>query len=206
MIDDAKQIIPLKMNKKIIVLLIAALTLSYSGQVQAKNAVGWQLVKNINIGWDVNRTNDYRWSNFRVGTAYGKKFEAIPKLSWQIGANLNWSKYKIYSDGAFSLSNNDAILRTRSLSFPFIVGYDIKKTFFHGVKVYTGPNYELIFSSALNGSPYSDIRAGQWGWTVGTKIRFLAIFSAKLALNYYPTGLFYNGDMNRSSVSFSLGF
>ncbi|HET7732382.1 MAG TPA: hypothetical protein VFK73_00990 [Paludibacter sp.] len=194
------------MNRKIIILLISVLALSFSGQIHAKDTVGKQLFKNINIGWDVNRTNDYRWSNFSLGTAYGKKFEFNQKLSWQIGANFNWSKYKIYSDGAFALSNYDDILRTRSLSFPFLVSYDISKTFFHGMKVYTGPTYEMILSSSLNRIPYYDLTTSQLGWTVGTKIRFLAIFSAKLALNYYPTGLFNNGDLNRSSVSFSLGF
>lgn len=193
------------MNKKIFLLLIVCL-FSFYGATYAKDNFGRQLFKNINIGWDINRNSNYRWSNFRLGTAYGQKFEANSRAYWSVGADFNWSKYKIYSDGAFALSDYDDILRTRSLSFPFLVGYDIKKTFFSGMKVYTGPTYEMIFSSTLNRLPYYDLRPGQWGWTVGTKIRFLAIFSAKLALNYYPTGLFNNGDLNRSSVSFSLGF
>ncbi len=193
------------MNKKIFLLLIVCLSV-FCNLGYAKDTFGRQLFKNINIGWDVNRNSDYRWSNFRLGTAYVQKFDDDSKASWSVGADINWSKYTIYSDGAYSLSNYNDILRTRSLSFPFLVSYDVSKTFFHGVKVYTGPTYEMIFSSSLNRTPYYDLRAGQWGWTVGTKIRFLAIFSAKLALNYYPTGLFNNGDLNRSSLSLSLGF
>jgi len=196
------------MNKKVTILLIFVCIFIVSGKIQAKtkDTIGKQLFKNFNLGWDVNSNHDYRWSNFHIGTAYGRKFESDSKAAWQIGADLNWSKYTLFSDGIYSLGTNNNILRTRSLSFPLIASYDISKTFFHGLKVYTGPTYEMIFSSTLNRNDYSKIRFGQFGWTVGTKIRFLAIFSARLAYNYYPTPLFNNGNLNRSNVSFSFGF
>lgn len=194
------------MKKKIILLLISAFFLIFYGEIKAKEAIGKQLFKNINIGWGVNRTNDYRWSNFHLGTAYGSKFEFNSKAAWQIGADLNWSKYTLYSDGDYSLSNYDDIMRTRSISFPLTVSYDIKQAFFNGVKVYTGPTYEMIFSSSLNRNSYYGINSSQLGWKVGTNIRFLAIFNTKLAYIYYFTTLFNGGNFNRSNISFSIGF
>lgn len=194
------------MKKRIINLLIIILAIPCFITIKAEDTVGKQFFKNIHLGWDINKTYDYRWSNFYLGTEYERKFATDSRAFWQIGANFNWSKYTLYNDGAFALSSHNDIVRTQSISFPFLVGYTISKTFFHGLKVYTGPTYEMILSSKLNGNDFSGLRLGQFGWTVGTKIRFLAIFSARLAYNYYPTGLFENGNLNRSAVSFSIGF
>ena len=141
-----------------------------------------------------------------MGTAYGKKFEFNPLTSWQLGMNYNWSKYTLYSDGNYTRGNYNSILRTRSLSFPLTFEYKVYKSFFTGVKLYTGPIYELILSSEMDDNQFSELNNSQLGWTLGTKIRFFAIFSTRLAYTYYPTGLFVDGGLNRSAVSFSLGF
>jgi len=168
--------------------------------------LGKQLFRNIHLGWDINRSDDYRWRNIALGTAYGQKFEFDRKASWQIGVDYNWSKYTIYSDGNYAIGTTNATLRTQSLSFPLTAEYIVYKSFFTGIKVYTGPVYELILSSNWNVNNFPGLRNSQLGWTVGTKIRFLAIFSTRIAYNFYPTGLFDDGGMNRSAVSFSLGF
>jgi len=193
------------MKKQTIILLLALLSINFI-HAQDKVSVGRQLFKNFNINWDINRTEDYRWRNFSLGTAYGNKFESNPLTSWQLGMNYNWSKYTLYSDGDYSRGIDNSILRTHSLSFPLIFEYNVYKTFFTGVKLYTGPVYELILSSEMDDMNFSGLRNSQLGWTAGTKIRFLAIFSTRLAYTFYPTGLFKDGDLNRSAVSFSLGF
>jgi hypothetical protein len=194
------------MTKKIVFILFSVFLLSLNSEIKAEDDFGKQFFHNFNLGWDFKHHQDYRMSNFYIGTAYGHKFDLVPKASWQVGANFNWGKYTIYSDGMYAMGSSNYILRTKSLSFPFTVSYDVSKTFFHGMKVYTGPVYELILSSTLNRNNYSALNYSQWGWTVGTKIRFLAIFNARLAYNYYPTSLFSNGNLNRSAISFSVGF
>lgn len=190
--------------KKLVVLLF--IVVGSMVHVQAENYFGKQLINNFHVGWDVNRTDNYRWRNFNIGTGYGNKFGNDPRASWQLSVDFNWSKYTLYSDGDFAIGNSDALLRTKSLSFPLVVSYEVYKSFFNGIKVYTGPVYEVILSSTLDKVPFYDYRPSQWGWTVGTRIRFLIIFSARIAYNFYPTALLYNGEMNRSAVSFSLGF
>ena len=97
-------------------------------------------------------------------------------------------------------------MRTQSLSFPLTFEYKVYKSFFSGIKLYTGPVYELILSSEMDNNDFSGLKNSQLGWTVGTKVRFFAIFSTRLAYTFYPTGLFIDADLNRSAVSFSLGF
>jgi len=194
------------MKNRIVIVVLICLSTIHSRNVKAEDSFKSQLFKNINIGWDVNKTYDYRWSNFSLGTAYGQKFEFDPKASWQIGINFNWSKYTLYGDGNFALGISDEVFKTQSLSFPLIVEYKLFNSFFSGIRVYTGPVYEHIFTSDLNKSYYAGISNDQFGWTLGTKIRFFAILTARLAYNYYPTGLFSNGNLNRSAVSFSVGF
>lgn len=193
------------MKTKFFMPIIALLFVSSSATVQARSSLEKQLWKNANLGWDVNQTNDYYSRNFHIGTAISDKFDTDPRAYWEIGVNLNWSRYLLYADGDLSYFNRSSLLRTQSLSFPFVMGYNVKRTFFSGMKLYTGPVYEMIFSSRLDGNPFYDLKPGQWGWTVGTKVRFFAIFSAQLAYNYYPTGLFYDGTMNRSALSLSVG-
>ena len=188
------------------IFLITFTVISVSGAPKVNNSIGSQLFNNINIGWDIKRTSDYRWSDIHVGTAYGQTFDFDPKSSWQVGLNYNWNKYTLYPNGDLALSSKKSILRNRSITFPFIANYQVYKTFFTGVNFYTGPVCELILSSTLDRMPFDDYYALQLGWTVGTKVRFLAIFSAKLAYNFYPTPMFRDGTFNRSAVSFSLGF
>lgn len=191
--------------KNCILVLIVLITTSYQ-TTKAEVSFKKQMYRNINIGWDINKTDDYGWSNFRIGTAYGEKFVSNPLATWQIGLNYNWSKYTLFADGEYALSNNNEYLRIQSVTIPAIVEYRVFKSFFTGLKVYTGPIYELILVSNLNGNYFPEVRNSQLGWTFGTKIRFLAIFNTKIAYNYYPTGLFKDGGLNRSAVSFSLGF
>lgn len=193
------------MKKQITIVLLVVLSVG-STNAQKDKSVGRQLFKNININWDINRTDDYRWSNFSLGTAYGKKFESNSLASWLLGMNYNWSKYTLYSDGDYAQSVRNSILRTQSLSLPLTFEYKMYKSFFTGVKLYTGPVYELILYSDMDDKNYSGLKNSQLGWTVGTKVRFFAIFSSRLAYTYYPTGLFVDGGLNRSAVSFSLGF
>ncbi len=193
------------MKKQITIVLVIVLSVGFTN-AQKDKSVGKQLFKNININWDINRTDDYRWSNFSLGTAYGKKFESNQLTSWQLGMNYNWSKYTLYSDGNYTRGSSNSILRTQSLTFPLTFEYKVYKSFFTGLKLYTGPVYELILSSEMDNNDFFDLKYSQLGWTVGTKVRFLAIFSSRLAYTYYPTGLFVNGNLNRSAVSFSLGF
>ena len=193
------------MKKQIIILLLVLVSINII-HAQKDKSVGKQLFKNINLNWDVNRTDDYRWSNFSLGTAFGKEFESNSLASWQLGLNYNWSKYTLYSDGNYSMGTRNSILRTKSLSFPLTFEYKVYKSFFTGVKLYTGPVYELILSSEMDDKNFSGLNRSQLGWTAGTKIRFFAIFSTRLAYTFYPTGLLNNGDLNSSAVSFSLGF
>lgn len=193
------------MKKQIFILLLLSISTNFIN-AQEEKSIGRQLFKNINLSWDVNRTDDYRWRNISLGTAYGKKFESNPLTSWQLGINYNWSKYTLYSDGDYAMGSSNSILKTKSLSFPLTLEYQVYKSFFTGVKLYTGPIYELILSSKLDGNDFSGLNRSQFGWTVGTKVRFFAIFSTRLAYDFYPTGLFIDGGLNRSAVSFSLGF
>lgn len=187
------------------VLIFALLLFAGMLEAQPKNT-GNQMKNNLRIGWDVNRTDDYRWRNFNLGIGFGKRITHDPRASVQLGVDMNWSKYTLYADGDFAFGSRDAILTTRSLSFPLLFNYDIYRSFFTGMRVYTGPVYEYIFTASLNKTPFNDYRPSQWGWTVGTRVKFLAVLSGRLAYNFYPTALFSNGEMNRSAVSFSIGF
>jgi hypothetical protein len=201
-----KLIYQTKMKKNILVMLTAISMVAISGKMQAEQPVGKQLLRNINIGWDINHTNDYRWSDFHVGTAYGQKFEKNSRLSWQVGVNYNWNKYTLFADGNYALGNYNAVLRNQSLSIPGIVSYELYKSFFTGIKLYTGPVYEMVYASTMDRIPFYNYNPAQFGWTIGTKIRFLAIFNTKIAYNYYPTPMFRDGTFNRSALSLSVGF
>jgi len=194
------------MKKNILILLTIFSIITISEKMQAEQSVEKQLVKNINIGWDVNSTNNYRWSDFHIGTAYGKKFETNSKLSWQVGVNYNWNKYTLFANGNYAQGNYNATYRNQSLSIPCIVSYEVYKTFFTGVKLCTGPVYEMIFTSTMDRIPFYNYNPAQFGWTVGTKIRFLAIFNTKIAYNFYPTPIFRDGTFERSALSVSIGF
>src|SRR5665647_3939418 len=131
------------MKKNIVLLLIVVLISMVSVKIQAQKSVEKQLFNNLNLSWEVNSTDDYRWRNFYIGTAYGNKFESNPLVSWQLGFNYNWSKYTLYADGNYSRGITNSILKTQSLSFPLTFEYKVYKSFFSGVKLYTGLVYEL---------------------------------------------------------------
>jgi hypothetical protein len=175
--------------------------------VNKKNqSIEKQIIKNINIGWEVNQTSNYRWSDFHIGTAYGQRFEFDRKASWQLGLNYNWNKYTLYSSGNLTDGTYNSILKNQSFTIPLIASYQLRNSFFTGLSVYTGSLTELILFSTLDRDPFVDYNALQIGWTVGVRIRVLAIFNAKLGYVFYPTPLFSDGSFNRSAVSFSLGF
>jgi hypothetical protein len=195
-----------KRRKWLCFCLLLVLLLCGGMPARAKTGVGGQLWKNFHLSWDISRTDDYRWRNFSLGSGYGLDFGTNNQAYWLVGMDFNWSKYTLYSDGVYSMGADNVRLKTTSLSFPAVVGYRVYEKWSGNMKVYTGPVLETILSSYWDGRPYDEVQNMQLGWTVGTKIRFWLIFSARLAYSYYPTGLFRNGDLNRSNVTFSLGF
>ncbi len=193
------------MKKIVIFLIIIAFTVGSLTNIHARNTLKRQLRKNFSIGYDLNFGNDFYSRNFHIGTGYSEKFSDNPKAYWQVGGDINWNRYVLYDKYDDAFYDHNSLLRTTSLSFPFVLGYNVKRTMFTGLKVYAGPVYEMIFTSRLNGDPYYDINHGQLGFTVGTKIRFLVFFNARIAYNFYPYGLFSNGDLNRSALNLSIG-
>jgi len=194
------------MKKQVLILLLFGLTTGNFCKVQAENDLGKQLIKNIHFSWDVDKTDDYRWRNIYIGTGYGQDFKAYPRAFWLINVDYNWSKYTLYADGDYAMGVDNVYLKTQSISFPTVVGYNVYKSSFTNLQVFTGPVYEMILSSKLDGDSYSNLTPIQWGWTIGTKIRFFGMISARLAYSLYPTGLFHDGSLNRSGVTFTLGF
>ena len=170
--------------------------------------IGIQLLKNAHVDFEVNKTNDYRWRNFAIGTGYGEAFQSNQDLSWQVDLNYNWGKYTFYDTGRYDLINRKTIVKTGSLTVPAIFEYKVYKSFYTGVNVFTGPVYEVILSAKADndGVSFNDIAHSNFAWTFGGRVRFLAVFSLRVSYNYYPTGFFMNGDMNRSAVKVSLGF
>ena len=193
------------MKRTISISLILLTVLSICGAQQKNNDVGRQLFSNINLGWDVYRTSDYRSSDFHIGTAYSQMINLNPKATWRVGLNYNWTKYTLFANGNYAQSANNSIFRNQSVSFPLTANYQVHKSFFSGINVYTGLIPELIVSSTVDRSAFYDYNVFQLAWTVGTRVRFLGIFSARLAYNYYLTPLFSDGTFNRSAISFSFG-
>jgi hypothetical protein len=165
---------------------------------------GRQMIRNFSVGWDGFKTEEYRWGNFNVGTSYGKKFHPDEKIYWLIGLQYNWGKYTLYPNGTFG-SNREQILTTNSISVPLLIDFDVYENSFLNIRAYTGPVYEVVFSSNFNKQYVPEIKKSQWAWTVGAKVRFFAVVGLRVAYSYYPTGLFKNGDLNRSAITFSLG-
>lgn len=194
------------MTNKIIYIFLTFFSLTSTLQAKEKPSFCSQLWKNAHISWDVYKTYDYRWRNFSIGTGYGNIFDFDQRAYWLVGLDYNWGKYTLYADGAYAMGQDKAILRTKSLSIPFLAGYQVYKKISRSMKIYTGPVLELILSSKFNGYKYDEIQNTQIGWTVGTKFRFLFIFGAQVAYSYFPTPLFKNGDLQRNAFSFSLGF
>ncbi len=187
-------------------ILISLFVLTVSFTVSAQNDFSRQLWRNFHLGWDVYKTNDYRWRNTFVGTAYTQSFEALPKAYWYVGGRINWNKYTLYPDGRYPIGGNNAVLKTSSLSLPTQLGYQLFNEKGFGMNVFTGPTFEFLFTSKLDGYQYNKVNYFQSGWTVGSSLRFLHIFGARVYYSYYPTSLLTDFAMPRQSFSFSLGF
>ena len=162
--------------------------------------------KSWSLGADLNFGQDFYSRDFHIGYGISDRFDGNRKAYWKIGADINWTNYVLFDNYGFSYFNNSSTYSTTSVSFPFYLGYDVRKTMFTGLNLYAGPVYDFILFSRLNGQSYYDIDQGQWGFTVGTKLKFLAFFNAGVALKYYPNSLFNDGGLNRTSLSFSVGF
>lgn len=174
--------------------------------ISAQDDLGKQLWRNFNFGWDVYRTQDYRWRNIFIGSGYYHHFEAAPKAYVYGGLNINWSKYTLYQGGRYEMMNNDATLKTTSFSVPFYAGYQVFKTQGFGLNLYTGPSFEFILASRLDGQSYDKINHFQTGWTMGSTLQFLYLFRARVAYSYYPTSLLSGYNMPRSALTLSVGF
>jgi len=172
----------------------------------AQNDLGKQLWRNFNVGWNVYRTQDYRWRNMFIGSGYLQRFEALPKAYVYGGMNINWSKYTIYGTGRYALMANDAVLKTTSFSIPLNAGYQVFRTKGFRLNLYTGPTFEMILASKLDGNTYDNINRFQTGWTAGSTLQFLYLFRARVAYSYYPTSLLSDFHMPRSAFTLSIGF
>ncbi len=186
-------------------LLLSIAILLSSMAISAQADLGRQLWRNFNLGWDVYRTQDYRWRNIFVGTGYYNYFDAVPKAYIYSGVNINWSKYTLYSNGRYALGGNNARLRTTSFSVPLYAGYQVFKGAGFGLNLYTGPTFEMIFGSRLDGRAYDNINRLQVGWTTGSIFRFLYLFRARVAYSYYPMSLLSDFNMPRSAFTVSIG-
>lgn len=197
-------------SKKILLTLFVFLSILENIHSQEDNKISQQLIQNINFGWNVKKTPDYRWRNIFFGTAYQQAFRFDEKVYWKIGANINFGKYTIYKDGKYDIFEEgllrDRSFATSSLSLPIHIGYDIYEIAdYVKFTTYGGMVFEIITSAALDGKAFNQIKHGQWGLTLGTEIRFFDFVSANLSYIYYPTGLLKNGQLNRSAISFSIG-
>lgn len=194
-------------QKRHIKKLVLSLILVFSSvAVSAQNDLNRQLWRNTNIGWDVYRTENYRWRNIFVGSGYFYRFETLPKMYAYGGMNMNWSKYTLYGNGSYALMENNAILKTTSLTVPLYVGYQAFQTKGFRLNLYTGPAFEMILASKLDGYSYDKINRFQTGWTMGSTLRFLYLFRARVAYSYYPTSLLTDFNMPRSAFTLSVGF
>lgn len=162
--------------------------------------------KGLSVGYDVNFGVNFYSNDFHVGYKLTDKFDSDRRASWQIGADVNWTKYYLYDNYGFAYLDDPSIYRSASVSFPIILGYEINRSMLSGTKVYAGAVYDLILFSNLDNDPYYNIDYGQWAFTVGTKMKVLGLLDAGVAFKYYPNSLFENGDLNRSAISFSIGF
>ncbi len=162
-----------------------------------------QLRKNMNIGWNVFRTDDYRWRNIYVGTGYSEPISE--NLNWSVGANLNWGKYTLYPNRILEIPNRST-LKTTSLTFPVMLNYQLYKSRSSGLNFFTGPQFETIIYSKLDGYSFNNLNNFQTGWTIGSSYRFLYFLRLQLGYTYYPISLFSNHSMPRSALNFSVGF
>lgn len=193
----------MKITKKIFISLLFMILMF---NVSAQDDLSKQLWKNFNFGWDVYKNEDYRWRNSFIGTAYVQNFEALPAAWWSAGLRINWSKYTLYPAGEFGMGGNKANLKTTSLSIPAQLGYQVYQHKGMGMSLYTGPSFELLLGSKLDGYPYDNINHFQTGWTFGSTLQFLYLLRARVAYTYYPTSLLSEKNLPRKAITFSIGF
>ena len=209
---DVKSINCTIMKTTIIYLIIALFSLGSFSELNAqyyKDRNDYHVSnakKGLNLGADMNFGQDFYARNFHIGYGITDKFDSDRRAYWQIGADVNWTNYSIFNNYGFSYFNVSDTYTTTSVSFPFYLGYEVRRSMFSGLNVYAGPVYDFIITSRLNGQSFYEIDHGQWGFTIGTKIKFLAFFNAGVALKYFPNSLFDDGGLNRTSLSFSVGF
>lgn len=175
-------------------------------QTDKSNTIGSQLFKNFHINWTTYKTRDYNWNRFGFGSAYGQSFAFEKKLTWKIGLDIDWAKYTLKYSGRYEYVSKKSSMNVTSFSVPLLVNYQAFSRLWHGLNFYTGPVYEQIiaFKSAQIESNF--INHAQFGWTIGARYRFGAIFTVRFSYVNYFTGMFINGDMMRSGVRFSVGF
>lgn len=200
------------MKKLYFTALIFILILNIGYSQNTKSSFKSQLWKNSHFGWDVDNGDGYKWNNFYIGTGIARNFDFNNKAYWYVMGDLNWSKYKLYKLDKYNKLNVDIFVRTFSFSVPAYLGYNIyeSKLKDFGVKLYTGPVIETIISAnqdgislPSNGLNYNPV---QFGWTIGTGVKFLYLFGFNVAYRYYPTPVLNNGNLVRSSVNFTFGF
>lgn len=179
-----------------------------SVSISAQNDLGRQLWRNSSFGWDVYQTRDYRWRNIFIGSGYYYNFPTVPKAYVYGGLNANWSKYTLFKEGRYNMQNNDAILKTTSFSVPIYAGYQVFQTKGFGLNLYTGPSFEIIYASKLDGYKFDEINRFQTGWTIGSTLQFIYLFRARVAYSYYPMSLLTEPYRNlpRSAFTLSVGF
>jgi len=199
------------MKKNIIFVLVLCLsTAAFAQEAETgkRNFDARQLWKNAHLNFSVFKTPDYRWLDLGGGTALGNNFAFENRLSWKAGLDLNWNRYTLYNTGTYTLlpTGRDFLLSMWSLSVPVTVNYEIYKNLFTGINLYTGPVYEQILTVQGDNLFEGHVSRAQFGWTAGTRVRFFAIFSLRISYDHYFTGLFTNGELNRSAIRISLGF
>lgn len=196
------------MKKLYFTALISFFSLSFAIAQNTTSSFKNQLWRNAHIGWDTDRGDGYKWSNFYIGTGIARNFKIVPKAYWYVMSDLNWSKYTLYKGGQYNITGNDYYIKTFSLSVPAYLGYNLYQSKFKafGVKVYTGPVLETIFSASRDGYAYDDYNAIQFGWTVGTGVKLLYLFGFNVAYRYYPTPVLNNGNLVRNSINFTFEF
>ncbi|MCL1868610.1 MAG: hypothetical protein FWF72_06695 [Paludibacter sp.] len=186
--------------------LVAVVDADANTQHDKSNTLGSQLFKNFHINWTTYKTRDYNWNRFGFGSAYGQSFAFEKRLTWKIGLDLDWAKYTLKYTGRYSYVNQKSTMNVTSFSVPLIVNYQAFNRLWQGLNFYTGPIYEQIIAFKSPQIESDWISHAQFGWTIGARYRFGAIFSVRLAYVHYFTGMFVNGDMMRSGIRFSVGF
>lgn len=194
------------MKKWVIHLLVLVLLIMSCETVQAKKRHRKQISKGFTGSYSFNFGDSFTSNNIMVGYKLSDRIEGNKKMYWQADVDLNWTNYRLFNSGNYSYFNNSSNYRSTSISIPIVLGYELRRSFLTRTKIYGGAMYDLILTFRLGGKPYYDLDYGQWALTVGAKMRILGLLDAGIGYKYYPRPLFMNGDMNRSAISFSVGF